>query len=59
MGDEKTRRGALIVREILAGNMGKCEICGDLTSRREPERAPYEPRWICKPCQRMMADPGD
>ena len=64
MSDDESRREdarieAAIARVLKNRTMGYCELCGDETSHREPENEEYYPRWICKYCQRMMAEPGD
>ena len=66
MADDEGRREdakveAAIDRAMRHGMMGYCAICGDETFGRESEEVAdyYPPRWICKICQRMMADPGD
>jgi hypothetical protein len=64
MGDDECRKEdarveAAIDRALELGTMGQCELCGDITSHKEPETVLYYPRWICKYCQRMMAEPGD
>ena len=66
MGDDESRREdarveVMIDRALRNGTWGICVICGDPTPHQEPEEVAqhYSPRWICKPCERMMDAPGD
>ena len=63
MSDDETRREdarieAAIDRALKDGIWGTCWYCGDPTPHKDPNGEPFY-RWLCRPCERMMADPGD
>lgn len=65
MGDDESRREdarieAHIDRALLNGTWGYCFWCNDPTPYRERDEESEEfGRWVCRPCQRMMDNPGD
>ena len=61
MGDDESRREdarieGIIERNLRNGTMGYCWYCGDPTDNCKGDT---EDRWLCRPCQRMMDNPGD